>query len=309
ITITPHLIGTTAGGQSVVFDAGAGLNAAADGDITIGNAGTDAIRLGSMTVTGGSFSAETVKLAGNYTATLSGDQTFSDDTLDVLGNVNAAVGGDDRGPIHTGGSVNLVVGVTSTGALTAGGAVTLITGGDQNRVIDAGGPVSLASLGGAVTGSVTTPGALIVSSAQDVGLQVNVGSVDLSAPGGAVNGTFNTIEIVSGGVIQVNGEAVIGSANVDSRQFLIDNFVVPAGGVVGSTGQIQLPVGLAIGLIAPAGEGAGQRRPILVNDITRLGELLRLGYTAIIVQIGDGEEQGYEQELDIALQGEGDPVA
>src|SRR5690606_19245307 len=136
--------------------------------------------------------AQTVKLAGNYTATLTGNQTFSANTLDTLGNVNASVGGNDSGPIIAGGSVNLTVGGTSTGSLQAGGSVTVNSGGHQDRIIDAGGPVHLTS-GGGIGGSVDTTGDVDLQSAQDVDLTVNGGSVNVNAPGGEITGTFTEI--------------------------------------------------------------------------------------------------------------------
>lgn len=94
----------------------------------------------------------------------------------------------------------------------------------------------------------------------------------------------------------------IRTGTTDSRQIIIDRFVTPAGGTVGADGTFQLPIGLALGLIAPAGDGTGvQRPPVAVNNVQRLGELLRLGYTAIIIQIDD-TNLDLEEELDGAAQ-------
>jgi len=74
-------------------------------------------------------------------------------------------------------------------------------------------------------------------------------------------------------------------------------FVIPARGTVSANGEIQLPTGLARGLIAPAGEGkSNQRPPVVVTNVSRLGELLRIGYTAIIIQL-DNSNLDIEEEL------------
>ncbi|MFN3932427.1 MAG: beta strand repeat-containing protein [Brevundimonas sp.] len=339
ITIQPHLIGTTSGGQGVFFIAGNGLSSGASGDITLGDAGTDAVRLGVMTVTGDNFSAATVKVADDYTALLAGDQVFTDQTLDTRGDVVMTIGGDESGSIVALGSVFIDAGGSSTGSLTAGGPVNASYGAGSDRVIIGGGPVNLSSTGGVIGGSITSGGAVNVSggstvstiivaqgnvdittngsitsnvttpdtvtldAGQLVQVTVDAGSVVVNAPGGTVEGVFTDISTPGNGTFLVNGEAVVGDGAATARQILTDSFLAPIGGVVGPNGQIELPVGLAIALIAPAGEGAGQRRPIIVNDIERLGELLRLGYTAIVVQIEEGDEPAFEQELDLA-QGE-----
>ncbi|MEH6665503.1 MAG: hypothetical protein V7678_11670, partial [Brevundimonas sp.] len=316
IVIAPHLIGTTDGEQGVVFLAGAG-GSAGDGDITLGDAGSDGLRLGLMTVTGGDFTAQTVMLAGDFTSTLSGDQLFSDDTLDTLGDVNASVAGDESGPIIAGGSVTIETGGSANGSITAGGPVTVTAGGDTDRTITSGGAVVLTSTGGSVGGSVTAAGPITVESAgsitgayasddviilaadQPITVEVDGDTIQVDAPGGVITGVFSEITTDESGTFVINGETVVGTGQADARQILIDGFIAPVGGVVGPTGVIQLPVGLALALVSPAGEGAGQRPAVLVNNVERLGELLRLGYTAIVVQI---DESGLliEEELILA---------
>jgi len=304
ISIAPHLIGTTDGEQGVVFLAGTG-GSAGDGDITLGDAGSDDLRLGLMTVSGGDFTAQTVMLAGDFTSTLSGDQVFSDDTLNTLGDVNASVAGDETGPIVAGGSVTIETGGSANGSITAGGPVTVTAGGDTDRTITSGGAVVLTSTGGSVGGSVQADGPVTVSSAgtitgayasggdivlnagQSIDVQVDGDVVQVDAPGGVVTGVFSEITTDEAGTFVINGETVVGTGQADARQILIDGFIAPVGGVVGPTGVIQLPVGLALALVSPAGDGAGQRPAVLVNNVGRLGELLRLGYTAIVIQIDD----------------------
>jgi filamentous hemagglutinin family protein len=357
IVVQPDLIGTVNGAQSVVFNAGSGLGAD-NGDVTLANAGSQALRLGSMTVTGGDFSARTVKLAGDFTSVLSGDQVFSANTLDTLANVNTTVGGDDSGPVIAGGAVTLATAGSSTGSIAAGGPVSVVAGGAVNQNIASTGAVAVTSTGASVTGAiqgggvavtaqgavntnvtatgavavtstggavngaiqggagvsiaaqgpitanVSTPGVVTVTSPQPVTVVVNAGSVVVNAPGGKVDGTFGSIATDPNGTIDVNGQTVIGAGSTDARQILIDQFLAPVGGVVGAGGQIRLPVNLAVALIPPAGQG--DRRPIVVNSIDRLGELLRLGYTAIIVQLDSGA--AYEQEIDLAAATEARPA-
>ena len=64
-----------------------------------------------------------------------------------------------------------------------------------------------------------------------------------------------------------------------------DRFLAPAGGLIGGQGEIILPSGLVMGLIAPAGMETAGRPAVVVNSVDRLGELLRVGYTAVIIQL------------------------
>jgi len=108
---------------------------------------------------------------------------------------------------------------------------------------------------------------------------------------------FSEIHTNNTGTLIVNDQPIIGSGTTEARQIIIDRFVVPAGGTVAANGEIQLPVGLALGLIAPAGNGQdGQRPAVVVNNVARLGELLRIGYTAIIIQLDDSNVD-LEEEL------------
>jgi filamentous hemagglutinin family protein len=474
ITIQPNLIGTVNGQQNVTFTAGNGLTLNS-GDVAIGNVGSDAIRLGTMTVNANDFSAQTVKLASTFTSLLSGSQLFSANTLDTLGNVVAQVAGIESGPIRAGGSVEIDAGGSGTGSIIAGGPVSLgytsdvaraitstgavavsttgsiggsinsgggvslatttgaisstvaatglvsasttsgaissaitstggvtlgTTTGAISSTVQAAGPVSATTTGGAiggtinstgavtlgttsgtiastvqatgpvsatatsgsitaaitsnagvsvgstsgtvggsiqaggavsvnaggaisaavttsgsasltsanggvsstvnaggpvavmaqgpVTSTITSGGAVGVTSNSPVSVQVNGGAVTVNAPGGTVTGVFSEIVTDSRGTFVINDEPVIGTGTTDARQIIIDRFVAPAGGTVRTDGTFQLPIGLALGLIAPAGDGSGvQRPPVAVNNVQRLGELLRLGYTAIIIQIDD----------------------
>ena len=390
ISIQPNLVGTVNAQQNVAFTAGNGLTANS-GDVTIGNAGTDAIRLGTMSVTGHDFTGATVKLAGTFTSVLSGSQSFSAETLDTLGSVNARVAGNESGPIRAGGSVTINAGgsgsgsiiaggpvdldygsavsrtinaqnsvsvsstggsitgpITSTGAvelatttgaisgsvnaggavtasttsgsitgpITSGGAVSLVTtSGGVSSTVTSGGATTITSQSGAVgatvtgnggvsvatngnlTGSYTSPGAITLTSARPIDVQVNGAVVTVTAPSGTVTGVFGEIRTNNTGTLIVNDQPVIGTGITDARKIIIDRFVIPAGGTVSANGEIQLPTGLALGLIAPAGDGkSNQRPPVVVNSVSRLGELLRVGYTAIIIQLDDSNLD-VEEEL------------
>ncbi|MES2498090.1 MAG: filamentous hemagglutinin N-terminal domain-containing protein [Pseudomonadota bacterium] len=369
IVIDPQLIGTANGEQNVVFTTGTGASAS-DGEITLGNVGSDALRIGSLTVTGGDFTAQTVKLGGDFVSKLSGNQTFSAQTLDTLGNVDASVGGNETGPVVAGGSVSITASGGGTGSITAGGPVTMAYGSDVDRTvtsegavtissegsiggsIDAGGavsvkttsgainsaiaatgPVTMATTSGSIGGSVTSAGAVSVTSdtgkvdstisgaglvdvsagggisgkitaqgditltsVASVQVQVDGGVITVNAPSGTVTGVFGEIKTDPDGTIVVKPTQPAGAGAIDSRKIIIDTFVAPAGGSVAANGEISLPAGLALGLIAPAGRGEGSRPPVVVNTVQRLGELLRMGYTAIIIQI-DESGLDIEQEL------------
>ncbi|MEP9360250.1 filamentous hemagglutinin N-terminal domain-containing protein [Sphingomonas sp. KR3-1] len=389
IAIAPNLIGTTNAAQNVVFTAGNGITVNS-GDVTLGNLGSDALRLGTLSVTAHNFTAATVKLAGNFNSILSGSQLFSANTLDTLGSVNAVVAGNESGPIKAGGSVTIDAGgsgsgsiiaggavnaqydsnvtrtitsqsdvilsslgaitgsVTATGgvnlqttagainaAVTSGGATTLSsTSGAIGGSIAANGPVGITTTSGGVTSSVTTPGtasiasqtgsvnatvtgnggvsvtsngaitgnytsptAITLTSTRPVDVSVNGAVVTVTAPGGTVTGVFSEIHTNDQGSFVVNDQPVVGNGTTDARQILIDTFIIPAHGTVSTNGEVQLPAGLALGLIAPAGNGSGGQRPaVVVNNVQRLGELLRLGYTAIIIQLDDSNLD-VEEEL------------
>ncbi|MDG2535998.1 filamentous hemagglutinin N-terminal domain-containing protein [Sphingomonas sp. HITSZ_GF] len=430
ITIQPDLTGTANAQQNVVFSAGNGLTVNS-GDVAIGNAGTDAIRLGAMTVNAHDFSAATVKLAGTFTSVLSGSQAFTSNTLDTLGSVNARVAGNESGPIRAGGSVTIDAGGSGSGSIIAGGAVSAQYDSSVNRTItsqsnvtieslgaiggsvtaagavdlqtttgaissavNAGGPVSASTTGGSITGSVTStssvelqttsgaiasavnaggpvsasstsgtitgaitsggtvaietvtgavtstvsttgtasinsqtgainatvtgaggvsvesngaiagtynsPTSIALTSTNPVNVQVNGSVVSVTAPSGSITGVFSEIHTNDQGTFVINEQPVVGSGTTDARQIIIDSFIIPTRGTVSANGEIQLPAGLALGLIAPAGNGqGGQRPPVVVNSVQRLGELLRQGYTAIIIQL---DESNLDLEEEVAGQ-------
>ncbi|NYT40295.1 filamentous hemagglutinin N-terminal domain-containing protein [Sphingomonas sp. R-74633] len=392
ISITPNLVGTANAQQNVTFTAGNGLTVNS-GDVAIGNAGSDAIRLGTLTVTAHNFSAATVKLASTFTSVLSGSQVFSANTLDTLGNVNATVAGFESGPIRAGGSVTIDAGGSGSGSIIAGGPVNVQYDGNVDRTItsqsnvaisslgtiggsvtatgavdlqttsgaissavNAGGPVSASSTSGSITSAITSSGPVSIetttgsvtsivntsgtasinsqsgavnatvtgtggvsvqtngtitgsysspvsidlTSARPVDVQVNGAVVTVTAPSGTVTGVFSEIHTTNTGTLVVNDQPVIGSGTTDARQIIIDTFIIPTRGTVSANGEIQLPAGLALGLIAPAGNGQGGQRPaVVVNNVQRLGELLREGYTAIIIQL---DESNLDVEEEVAGQ-------
>ena len=393
IAIQPNLTGTVNAQQNVTFTAGNGLTLNS-GDVAIGNAGSDAIRLGTMSVTAHNFSAATVKLASTFTSVLSGSQVFSANTLDTLGNVNARVAGNESGPIRAGGSVTIDAGGSGSGSIIAGGPVNAQYDSSVNRTItsqsnvtieslgaiggsvtatgavdlqttsgaitsavNAGGPVSANSTSGNITAAITssgpveiqtttgsvtstvnTPGtasissqtgavnatvtgnggvsvetngtitgtynsptAIELTSSRPVDVQVNGAVVTVTAPSGNITGVFSEIHTNDQGTFLINEQPVVGSGTTDARQIIIDTFIIPTRGTVSANGEIQLPAGLALGLIAPAGngQGGGGRPAVVVNNVQRLGELLREGYTAIIIQL---DETNLDLEEEVAGQ-------
>lgn len=167
--------------------------------------------------------------------------------------------------------------------------------GGVSSTINAGGAVSVAAPG-PVTSSITSGGPVALTSSSPIDVQVTGGAVTVNAPGGQVSGNFSQITIDSGGTFVVNDQLVIGGGETDARQVINYLFLVPAGGAIGASGEIVLPSGLVLGLIAPVGVVSAGRSPVLVNSVDRLGELLRVGYTAIIIQLDEiGGE--FEREL------------
>lgn len=278
ITFTGSIFGTTDGAQNVAFIAGPGTGAAtANGDISLQNAGTDALWLGSMDVTGDDFSGATVYVGGSYNSTLTGNQTFTTDTLHTRGSVASNVGGNVTGPIVSGGDVN----VASGGGFN--GNVTAPTGTIQGTTIT-----------GAFTGNDFT---FIAS--QNVDVDVSANSVDVTAPAGSVDGAFSTISN-TGGSIVVNGQTRTGDNGANLNQIVVEGYTLPAGAIVTPSGEIILPSGMVIGLISPqAGLGAegGKPKVIVVHSVQRLGELLAQGYVAIIVDLSKNSDETEEIAL------------
>lgn len=220
ITFGSHLIGTESGQQNISFVTGTGV--AGDGNIALGNAGTDAVRLGDLSVTGGDFAAATVKLAGDFTSLLGGSQTFSAETLDAFGDVSATVVGSESGPIVAGGAVSVTAGGSGSGSITAGGPVALAYSNDVARAISsqssvsltATGPVtgSIAAIGpvevsaaGLVSATVSTDGSASIASAAGVSSNVTAGSgVTLTSSLGAVTG-----QVSSGGTVNVSAQGPV----------------------------------------------------------------------------------------------------
>lgn len=278
ITFTGNIYGTTDGAQNVAFIAGSGKGATgANGDISLQNAGTDALWLGSMNATGDDFSGATVYVGGSYNSTLTGNQTFTTDTLHTRGSVTSNVGGDATGPIVSGGNVNVVAGGNFNGNVTAP------TGTIQGQTIT-----------GAFTGNAFT---FVASKSVDV--DVNANTINVTAPAGTVDGTFTTIS-TGGGSLVVNGQTRTGNNNANPNQIVVEGYTLPAGALVTPSGEIILPSGMVIGLISPqAGLGieGGKPKVIIVHSVQRLGELLAQGYVAIIVDLSKNSDETEEIAL------------
>ncbi|MCE9650790.1 MAG: filamentous hemagglutinin N-terminal domain-containing protein [Parvibaculum sp.] len=273
IVFNGDLFGTVDSAQSVSFIAGPGTGAAsANGDITLQNAGTDAIWLGSMGVSGRNLSAKTVYVGGSYNASLVGNQTFSSETLNTKGSVTSTVGGNATGPINSGGNVNLTAGGGINGNITAPTAT--LTG---------------QTITGTMTGGTFN---LFASSGVDV--NVNVDTVNVTSPSGTVDGTYSTLNSGGSGTLVVNGSTRTGDFSANPNQIVIEGYTLPAGSYITASGEIVLPEGMVIGLISPqAGPGAKGSKPkvIVVHSVRRLGELLAQGYTAIIVDLSKTSDE------------------
>ena len=273
ITFNAPIFGTTNAAQSIVLNAGPGTGGSANGDISLQNVGLEALKLGSMTVSGHDLTANTVWLATNYTSTLTGNQTFSTETLHVGGNATSNVGGNATGPIVSGGTVNVSAGGNFSGNVTAPNST-----------------ISAQNISGTFTGANTT-----LNATNSVNVTTDVSNLTVDSPSGTVNGTFDNYTS-SGGPIVVNGKTRSGSSETNPNQIVVEGFTLPNGAIVTSTGEIVLPSGMLVGLVSPAaGPGAegGKPKVIIVHTVMKLGELLSQGYVAIIVDLnkqGDDEE-------------------
>ena len=275
ITFKGDIFGTKDGAQSLTLIAGSGKGAAsANGDITLQNAGTSAVELGDMTVSGNNFTALTVWLAGNYASTLTGNQVFAADTLHTGGNVNSNVGGDASGHIESQGDVNIAAKGDVSG--TIGGNNVTLSGDDVNSTVTAANNASVN--GNTVEGSYTGDNVSIVA-ADNVDAAVNATNFALVAPAGSVDGTWANYDVSGSGTVYLNGDPQIG---VNPSQLVVEGFVLPAGTTIGPNGQLILPQGVLLGLLSP---GGGKPKMILVHSVQELGQLLASGYSVIVIDL------------------------
>lgn len=280
ITFQGDLFGTTDGGQSLTLTAGPGTGAAsANGDILLQNAGTTAINLNNLTVSGDDFTALTVDLAGNYNSQLTGNQVFAADTLNVKGNANSTVGGDASGHIVAGGDVATAAGGDISGTIS--GQNVNLTGDDVNSVVTATNAANIK--GNTVEGSYTANTVTLIAS-NNVDAAVDATDFTLAANHGSVDGNWVTINTDGSNVVSVNGQTTVGLANVNPNQLVVEGFVLPAGTRIGANGQLILPQGVLLGLLSP---GGGKPKMILVHSVQQLGELLAGGYSVIVIDLSN----------------------
>ena len=299
ITFTGNIFGTANGAQSLNLIAGNGAGAkSSNGDVSIQNAGTEAVQLGGLTVNADDFSAATVWLAGDYNGTMTGNQTFTDETLNTGGNVSSTVGGNVSGPINSGGNVNVNSGGNVSGNVS-GNNVTL-AGQNVNSNVTANQTANITAQN-SVSGSVSAGSGGTIN-AGTVNTNLSGGSFTVNASGGSVTGNPSGLNTSGSGSLKVNGQTVVGSSDADFNQIVVEGFALPAGATVTDTGEIVLPQGLAIGLISPAaGEGSEGTAPrvIFVRSVQRLGALLAEGYSAIVIDLNEGVSEE-EQEMAMA---------
>ncbi|MCW2396332.1 MULTISPECIES: filamentous hemagglutinin N-terminal domain-containing protein [unclassified Sphingobium] len=286
IAISPNLIGTANAAQSVAFLTGTGLaGATGDGDVNLGNLGSESVRLGSLSVTGGNFSAATVKLAGDFTSQLSGNQLFSANTLDTLGNVSASVTGSESGPIVAGGSVAVSAGGSGTGSIIAGGPVQLAYTSNVSRDVSSQSSVSLTS-SGSVGGSIQAAGPVALSATGPVSSSVTSGGSASIASQSGISSTVNAgggVSVLAGsgnvsGSIKATGPVtVLASAGSISSQ------IVTAGSasVTSGTGSISSAIN-AGGAVSVAAPGA------VTSTISSGGTISLQSNTPLNVQVNGG---------------------
>ncbi|WP_420559621.1 beta strand repeat-containing protein [Tepidicaulis sp.] len=299
ITFTGNIFGTANGAQSLNLIAGNGAGAkSSNGDVSIQNAGTQAVQLGGLTVNADDFSAATVWLAGDYNGTMTGNQTFTDETLNAGGNVSSTVGGNASGPINSGGNVTVNSGGNVSGNVS-GNNVTL-AGQNVNSNVTANQTANITAQN-SVSGNVSAGSGGTIN-AGTVNTNLSGGGFTVNASGGSVTGNPSGLNTSGSGSLKVNGQTVVGSSDADFNQIVVEGFTLPAGAIVTDTGEIVLPQGLAIGLISPAaGEGSEGAAPrvIFVRSVQRLGALLAEGYSAIVIDLNEGVSEE-EQEMAMA---------
>jgi cytoskeletal protein CcmA (bactofilin family) len=288
ITFNGDIFGMADGAQSLTLNAGPGTNSGANGDITLQNAGTSSVRLGDMTVSGNDFTALTVWLAGSYNSTLAGNQVFAADTLHTGGNVNSTVGGNASGHIESDGDVNIAA--TGDVSGTINGQNVTLAGDDVNASVTATDTASVT--GNTVEGSYSAD-TVSISANNNVDAAVTATDFTLSAKNGSVDGTWTNLDASGSGVVSVNGQTVVGEANFNPAQLVVEGFVLPAGTTIGPNGQLILPQGVLLGLLSP---GGGKPKMILVHTVQDLGQLLAEGYSVIVIDLS-GKDKGKPIQL------------
>jgi len=247
--------------------------------ITLQNAGTSAVYLNDLTVSGNDFTALTVDVGGDYNALLTGNQVFAADTLNVRGNASSIVGGDASGHIVAGGDVTIAAGGDISGTIS--GQNVNLTGDDVNSVVTATNAANIK--GNTVEGSYTANTVTLIAS-NNVDAAVDATDFTLAANHGSVDGNWVTINTDGSNVVSVNGQTTVGLANVNPNQLVVEGFVLPAGTRIGANGQLILPQGVLLGLLSP---GGGKPKMILVHSVQQLGELLAGGYSVIVIDLSN----------------------
>jgi filamentous hemagglutinin family protein len=212
ITVAGSVLGTAGDSQSLTLTAGPGSGGAgSNGDISLQNVGAKALRLNNLTVSGRNFGAQTVDLAGDFGATLVGNQVFSSHTLNAR-SVSSIVGGNASGPINATSAIQLAV----AGAL--GGA---ITGTDVSLSANTlSGAQVTASQNAAVTANSVTSSTM--NAAQNV--TINAGSVTSSTVVAAQ--TANVVaDSVSGSAFNASQGVNLAANTVSLSQFISDETV------------------------------------------------------------------------------------
>ncbi len=351
IIFTDDIFGSSAGAQSLALLAGDGTGAAtSNGDITLRNAGTEALELGSMNVTGDDFSAATVRLDDTYDAVLTGSQTFTDETLYAGGGVRSLVEGHVSGPIVSLGGLLIEAGGDVSGDISAveitigaenvDATITADERADVHALGDFSGSVSAAKgdvrveAGGDVSGAISGVGVTISAGnvdatitadehadlyasgdftgsvtaatgeveAQTVEIALSGGDFAVEATAGSVTGDAASVSVGGEGVLDVNGQPIVGDSLADFNEYVVDNVDHPYETVLTMHGDVRLPESFVSGPIDPAsGTRAGaERRAILVNDTQDIGSLIARGFDVIVLDLS-GDSTDNEDPLPDAV--------
>lgn len=248
IAFAGNIFGTLDGGQSLTLNAGSGTaNSTANGDVVMNNAGTSAVRLGSLSVSGRNFTALTVDVKGDFNSTLTGNQVFAADTLNAGGNVNSTVGGDVSGHIVAIGNIAMTAVGNMSGTISGDG-VSLTAGQNMSGTIS-GNAVDLTAgqnLSGALSGNSIT-----LAAGQNVSGTVSGSAVSVTA-GQSVSGTIagqnvvlkagnNVSGTISGQTVSLTGRTI--NTQVTATTL---NLNAQSGTVTGSFTQGTVSNGLTV---------------------------------------------------------------
>ncbi len=235
-----------------------------DSDINATNVMLNAGTISGSTITGSqniTITANTVGSSSFTAPTVAATAANFDSIVNASNGANIS-GGTIAGTF-TGGSITLT-GSTSVNAKVSANSTTV-----SSRVIS-----------GSYSGD-----AVSLSGSTSVNATVASNSLSVQSPSGTLTGTWASLDTGTSGTLVVNNQVSVGSGNINPNQIVVENFVLPSGTFVTTSGDIILPQSLMIALLSPGGGANSVPKLIQVQDVYNLGALLASGYTAIIIDL------------------------